>query len=169
MPALACSVKNKHNTPPNITISIASCPSDLNQTDSDLPGFDHPPGMSSSKVTKCPIAANPERTTAGTANQLPTDRAPSKNATTNPKPDTRKTPMPMTPSLITAHSSFRLHPWGHNRSALMSSTAEIAFPAWPTKRTKSSARTWSAQEPVPHQLRQQPPQNRSRNACPPRP
>src|ERR1700728_3734627 len=100
MLALPCSATNNHNTPPNITILIASCPSDLDHNARDLSGLDHPPGMSSSRVTRCPITARPERVSASPPNQLPTECAPTKNATPNPNTDARKTPMTTAPPLV---------------------------------------------------------------------
>src|ERR1700732_1446204 len=100
MPALACSVANNHDTPTNIANFIASCPRDFNQNARDLPELDHPPGMSLPSVTRCPNAAHPERMIAGAATQLPTDRAPSKNAAANPNTDARKIPMTMAPPLV---------------------------------------------------------------------
>src|ERR1700722_15780065 len=101
--ALPCSTTNNHNTPPNITILIASCPTDLDHNARDLSGLDHPPGMSSSRVTSCPMTAQPEKTSASPPIQLPTECAPSKKAAANPNTDARNTPMTMTPGFVTAH------------------------------------------------------------------
>jgi hypothetical protein len=61
-----------------VSFVITSCPSDSDQNARNPSGLDHPPGMSSSWVTRCPIAPHPERTSERPPTQLPTDRAPNK-------------------------------------------------------------------------------------------
>jgi hypothetical protein len=101
------SVATNHTRPPNISALIANSASELRQkalASSGLAGLDHPPGASSSSVTRCPSMAHPLKSSAG-ANAHRHHDTPLSNAKRLPRQDARKIPRTIrAPTFIGAYN-----------------------------------------------------------------
>lgn len=84
--------KNNMSAPAKSASFTPSPATEVSHTFREPSGFDHSPGMSSSRVTRCPNDAHPARTSAGMINSFPLEWAPSNRALPEPMYDPISTP-----------------------------------------------------------------------------